>query len=60
MRNHATVISNSIQEAWMSARTGDKSRYQINRKRAVQRRAKIREMVKAVKGGPAQPAKGAK
>ena len=34
----------------MSARNGDKSRYQINRKRAVQRRAKIREMVKAAKG----------
>ena len=37
----------------MSARNGDKSRYQINRKRAVQRRAKIREMVKAVKGAEA-------
>ena len=37
----------------MSARNGDKSRYQINRKRAVQRRTKIRELVKASKGGPA-------
>jgi hypothetical protein len=33
----------------MSAKNGDKSRYQINRKRAVQRRAKIRELVKSVK-----------
>ncbi len=41
----------------MSARNGDKSRYQVNRKRAVQRRAKIRELVKSVKGGPAQRAK---
>jgi hypothetical protein len=41
----------------MSARNGDKSRYQINRKRAVQRRTKIRELVKAAKAGPAQPAK---
>jgi hypothetical protein len=31
----------------MSARNGDKSRYQINRKRAVVRRAKIRAMVAA-------------
>ena len=43
----------------MSARNGDKSRYQVNRKRAVQRRTKIRELVKAIKGGPAQPAKAA-
>ena len=41
----------------MSARNGDKSRYQVNRKRAVLRRTKIRELVKAVKAGPAQPAK---
>ena len=41
----------------MSARNGDKSRYQVNRKRAVLRRTKIRELVRAVKGGPAQPAK---
>lgn len=41
----------------MSARNGDKSRYQVNRKRAVQRRAKIRELLKAVKAGPAQPAR---
>ena len=45
----------------MSARNGDKSRYQINRKRAVQRRAKIREMVKPAKGGEGtQQAKPAK
>jgi hypothetical protein len=44
----------------MSSKNGDKSRYQINRKRAVQRRAKIRELVKAVKGGAAQPVKAAK
>ena len=43
----------------MSARTGDKSRYHVNRKRAVQRRVKIRELVKAAKAGPAQPAKAA-
>jgi hypothetical protein len=43
----------------MSARNGDKSRYQINRKRAVHRRAKIRELVKAVRSGPAQAAKPA-
>jgi hypothetical protein len=29
----------------MSARNGDKARYQINRKRAVVRRAKIRQML---------------
>ena len=44
----------------MSSKNGDKSRYQINRKRAVQRRAKIRELVKSIKAGPAQPAKSAK
>jgi hypothetical protein len=43
----------------MSAKNGDKSRYQINRKRAVHRRTKIRELVRAIKGGPAQPAKAA-
>jgi hypothetical protein len=32
-------------EASMSARNGDKSRHQINRKRAVVRRAKIRQML---------------
>jgi hypothetical protein len=44
----------------MSSKNGDKSRYQINRKRAVQRRAKIRELVKAVKAGSSQPVKAAK
>jgi hypothetical protein len=34
----------------MSARNGDKSRHQINRKRAVVRRAKIRQMVAERKG----------
>jgi hypothetical protein len=33
----------------MSARNGDKSRHQINRKRAVLRRAKIRQMLAARK-----------
>ncbi len=41
----------------MSARNGDKSRYQINRKRAVLRRVKIRELVKSVKSTSAQAAK---
>ena len=36
----------------MSAKNGDKSRYQINRKRGVLRRAKIRAMVAA--GAPAE------
>ena len=36
----------------MSQRNGDKSRFQINRKRAVLRRAKIRAMVAA--GAPAE------
>lgn len=43
----------------MSARNGDKSRYQINRKRTVLRRTKIRQLVKSVKSGPAQAAKTA-
>ena len=33
----------------MSAKNGDKSRFQVNRKRAVLRRTKIRELVKAAK-----------
>ncbi len=41
----------------MSARNGDKSRYQVNRKRAVHRRVKIRELVKSMRSGPAQAAK---
>jgi TDG/mug DNA glycosylase family protein len=44
----------------MSSKNGDKSRYQVNRKRAVHRRAKIRELVKTMKAGPSQPAKAAK
>jgi hypothetical protein len=36
----------------MSARNGDKSRYQVNRKRGVLRRAKVREMLAA--GTPAE------
>ena len=43
----------------MSARNGDKSRYQINRKRAILRRVKIRQLVKSVKSGPAQTARAA-
>jgi hypothetical protein len=41
----------------MSAHNGDKSRHQINRKRVVQRRAKIRDLVKAAKERTAAPAK---
>ena len=37
----------------MSAHNGDKSRYQVNRKRAVLRRTKTRELVKALKAGTA-------
>ena len=44
----------------MSARNGDKSRYQINRKRGIHRRVKIRELVKSIRGGPAASAKRAK
>lgn len=42
----------------MSAKNGDKARYQINRKRAVLRRNKIRELVKNAKkdAGAAAPA----
>lgn len=42
----------------MSAKNGDKSRHQINRKRVVVRRARIREMVKAAAArSAAEPAK---
>ena len=44
----------------MSARNGDKSRYQINRKRAVKRRVKIRELVSAAKTPAAPEAKPSK
>lgn len=44
----------------MSAKNGDKSRHQINRKRAVLRRAKIRNMVKAAKAGAEAPKPEAK
>jgi hypothetical protein len=40
----------------MSQRNGDKSRYQINRKRTVIRRAKIRTMVAAGQISAARPA----
>jgi hypothetical protein len=40
----------------MSAKNGDKSRFQINRKRSVLRRTKIRELVKAAKAGTAAKA----
>jgi hypothetical protein len=39
----------------MSAKNGDKSRHQINRKRVVLRRAKIRDLVKAAKAAAAAP-----
>ena len=40
----------------MSQKNGDKSRYQINRKRAVLRRAKIRAMLVAGQLGQDRPA----
>lgn len=40
----------------MSAMNGDKSRYQINRKRRVLRRVRIREMVAAGSEGQKRPA----
>jgi hypothetical protein len=57
--NRDTVRCWIGREVLMSARNGDKSRYQINRKRAVLRRAKNRQLVKSVKSGPAQAAKTA-
>jgi hypothetical protein len=47
----------SYRRSVMSAKNGDKSRHQINRKRAVLRRAKIRDLVKAAKSAAAEPAK---
>jgi len=43
----------------MSAINGDKGRYQINRKRGVLRRAKIRKLVAERKGGKTSPTKTA-
>jgi hypothetical protein len=43
----------------MSAKNGDKSRYQINRKRAVIRRTKMRELVKQAKENAAVAAPAA-
>lgn len=40
----------------MSARNGDKSRYQINRKRGVLRRAKIRAMLAVGTAAEKRPA----
>ncbi|MEO8521894.1 MAG: hypothetical protein ABI603_11050 [Acidobacteriota bacterium] len=40
----------------MSAKNGDKSRHQINRKRVLLRRAKIRDLVKASKAAAAAEA----
>lgn len=40
----------------MSEKNGDKSRFQINRKRAVLRRAKVRAMVVAGSTGEKRPA----
>jgi hypothetical protein len=47
-----------LQEEWMSERNGEKSRFQINRKRAVLRRAKIRAMVAAGATSEKRPAHG--
>jgi hypothetical protein len=44
----------------MSARNGDKSRYQINRKRGVHRRAKNRALLKSTKAQSSPPAKAEK
>jgi hypothetical protein len=63
MHNHQiNRIPKSPNRGAMSARNGDKSRHQINRKRGVLRRAKIRQMLAerkaAGEGGAAtQPAK---
>jgi hypothetical protein len=43
----------------MSRLNGDKSRHQINRKRVVLRREKIRKLVEAAKAKPAAGAKEA-
>ena len=40
----------------MSERNGEKSRFQINRKRAVLRRIKMRELASAGSGAEAKPA----
>jgi hypothetical protein len=40
----------------MSERNGEKSRFQINRRRAIQRRAKIRELLASVSAGEKRPA----
>jgi hypothetical protein len=40
----------------MSAKNGDKSRFQVNRKRAVLRRTKTRELLKAAKEASASKA----
>jgi hypothetical protein len=39
----------------MSERNGDKSRFQINRKRGVLRRAKVREMLAGAAGAEKRP-----
>jgi len=39
----------------MSQKNGEKSRFQINRKRAVKRREKIRTLVAAAMAGAAEP-----
>ncbi len=53
-----TVKSERIAtEENMSARNGDKSRHQINRKRGVHRRTKNRELLKSLKAQSAPPAK---
>jgi hypothetical protein len=49
----------ATEEAFMSAKNGDKARYQKNRKRAVLRRSKMREMVYYQKEAAAVAAKKA-
>jgi hypothetical protein len=40
----------------MSERNGEKSRFQINRRRGIQRRARIRELLASVSAGEKRPA----
>jgi hypothetical protein len=54
----SAVAENFHEELQMSQSNGDKSRFQINRKRAVLRRAKIRALVAVGKITTEQPAHG--
>jgi hypothetical protein len=40
----------------MSERNGEKSRFQVNRRRGIQRRAKIRELLASASSGDKRPA----